>query len=408
MMELSLIPRRLFHLVVSLWVCASPLHAQNTGAQDRQAAVSALDRIARPVIKSLADGKLKANIPLGPGEESRRNYTCLEAFGRTLAGIAPWLALGPDETPEGKLRGEYIEMCRKGLVNATDPKSPDFMNFSEGGQPLVDAAFLAMALLRAPDSLWKPLDESQRANVVEALKSSRKIKPGENNWLLFSALVEAALWHFTDECEVPRIKYALDQHEKWYVGDGTYGDGPNYHWDYYNSFVIQPSLITVLEVCREKKSPLGDRMPVILKRAQRYAEIQERLISPEGTFPIFGRSSAYRFGAFQTLSLVALRHELPKSVSPAAVRCGINAVVQRMISPQGTFDAEGWLRPGIAGYQPLVKESYISTGSLYLCLVGLLHLGLPADDVLWTAPAADWTQKRLWAGENVPSDHSAK
>lgn len=407
-MKISRTLSRLLPVIAILWLGCPSLQAQDTGARDREYAVNALDRISRPVIKSLAEGKLKASIPLGPGEESRRNWTCLEAFGRTLAGIAPWLALGPDDSQEGRLRAEYIDMCGKALVNATDPESPDFMNFTEGGQPLVDAAFLAMGLLRAPDPLWTPLDESQRANVVKALKSTRRIKPGESNWLLFSALVEAALWHFTGEREVARIEYALTKHEKWYVGDGTYGDGPYYHWDYYNSFVIQPALITVLEVCREKKSPLGDQLPVILKRAQRYAEVQERLISPEGTFPIIGRSSAYRFGAFQTLSLVALRHELPKSVEPAAVRCGINAVVRRMISPEGTFDADGWLRAGIAGYQPSVRESYISTGSLYLCLFGLLHLGLPADDPLWTSPGRDWTQKRLWAGEDVASDHALK
>lgn len=385
-----------------------PLQAETSATADREYAVKTLDRIARPVIESLAEGKLKERLPLGPGEESRRDFTCLEAFGRTLAGIAPWLALGPDATPEGLLRAHYIELSGSALVNATDPKSPDFMNFSKDGQPLVDAAFLSLALLRAPDQLWKPLGESQRTNVVSALKATRQIKPGENNWLLFSALVEAALWRCTGECEMAAIERALSKHEDWYVGDGTYGDGPKYHWDYYNSFVIQPAMIAVLEVCREKESRLGAQLPGVLGRAQRYAEVQERLISPEGTFPVVGRSSAYRFGAFQALSLVALRHELPKNVEPAAVRCGLNAVVRRMIEPAGTFDSDGWLRVGIAGYQPAVRESYISTGSLYLCLNGLLHLGLPANDPLWASPAKDWTQKRLWAGENVPSDHAAK
>lgn len=384
------------------------LRAQPTGAADREYAVKTLDRIARPVISSLAEGKLKQRLPLGPGEESRRDWACLEAFGRTLAGISPWLALGPDGTPEGKLRARYIDLSVKGLVHATDPKSPDFMNFSKGGQPLVDAAFLAQALLRAPDQLWKPLDEPSRANLVAALMATRKLKPGQNNWLLFSALVEAALWNFTGECEMAPIENALTKHEEWYAGDGTYGDGPNYHWDYYNSFVIQPALISVLEVCRAKKSPLAAQLPTVLTRAKRYAEVQERLISPEGTFPVIGRSSAYRFGAFQTLSLVALRHELPKSVDPAAVRCGLGAVVRRMVEAPGTFDENGWLRPGVAGHQPAVREPYISTGSLYLCLTGLLHLGLPADDSLWATPARDWTQKRLWAGENVPADHALK
>lgn len=394
------------HIIVilsSFLLMSLPLKSAQT---DREFAVATMDRIARPVMESLAAGKLKASIPLGRGEEERRDFTCLEAFGRALSGIAPWLALGPDDTPEGRLRAEYIALCQKGLVNATDPGSPDFMNFTKGGQPLVDTAFLAVGLLRAPEQLWEPLDAAQRNNVVAALKSSRVLKPGLNNWLLFSSVVEAALWKFTGECEMAPIEKALAKHEEWYLGDGTYGDGPNYHWDYYNSFVIQPFLIETLKVCKEKESPLAKQLPEILKHAARYAEVQERLISPEGTFPVIGRSSAYRFGAFQTLSLIALRHELPKSVDPAAVRCALTAVIRRMTEGPGTFDKNGWLQAGIVGHQPAVKEHYISTGSLYLCLDGMLHLGLPADDPLWTGPAADWTQKRLWSGDDVPSDHS--
>lgn len=398
-------------LVSSIWLLAhllSPLAAQTTGAEDRAYAVKTLDRIARPVLESLAEGKLKERLPLGPGQESRAPFTHLEAFGRTMAGIAPWLALGSDSTEEGKLRGRYAELSHRALINATDPKSADFLDFSKakGTQPLVDAAFLSLALLRAPDQLWAPLTASERANLVAALKTTRQIIPGENNWLLFTALVESALWHFTGEAELAGIERAVLSHEKWFVGDGTYGDGPRYHWDYYNSFVIQPALVAVMEVCREKGSPLAKKFPAILERAQRYAEVQERLISPEGTFPVIGRSSSYRFGSFQTLSLVALRHELPASVSPAAVRCGLNAVICRMIEAPGTFDENGWLCVGVAGNQPAVRESYISTGSLYLCLTGMLHLGLPADDPLWTSPAQGWTQKRLWAGEDVRADHS--
>ncbi len=64
------------------------------------------------------------------------------------------------------------------------------------------------------------------------------------------------------------------------------------------------------------------------------------------------------------------------------------------------------LHVGAVGRQPSIRELYISTGSLYLCAAGLLHLGLPANDPFWTAPARPWTQKRIWAGEDVPPDHA--
>jgi len=192
------------------------------------------------------------------------------------------------------------------------------------------------------------------------------------------------------------------------VGDGTYGDGAEFHWDYYNSYVIQPMLLEVLRVCAEKKNPLGDLRPKILARAQRYAAVQERLVSPEGTFPVIGRSSAYRFGAFQLLADVALLHTLPKDLHPSAVRGALTAVIRRTLAAPGTFDPNGWLQVGAVGHQPSIREGYISTGSLYLCLCGLVELGLPASDPFWTDPAEPWTQKRIWSGADIPPDHAYK
>jgi len=66
------------------------------------------------------------------------------------------------------------------------------------------------------------------------------------------------------------------------------------------------------------------------------------------------------------------------------------------------------LRIGFYGHQPTLGESYISTGSLYLCLVALLPLGLAPEDEFWSAPPARWTQQRIWSGESLPADHAMK
>jgi hypothetical protein len=392
-------------LLLAVVFLAATCPAQS-GADDRAFAVQTLTRVAEPVLAGLAGGKLKATLPSHDWEKSRTNFAPLEAFGRTLAGIAPWLELGPDDTAEGRVRAHFIDLSLRSLAQATDPQGPDFLNFNQGGQPLVDTAFLALGLLRAPRQLWGGLGPPARSNLVAALKSSRALQPGENNWLLFSATIEAALWRFTGECELKPIEYAVRRHEEWYVGDGTYGDGAEFHWDYYNSYVIQPMLLAVLDVCAERGHPLGAWQPKMLARARRYAAVQERLISPEGTFPVLGRSSAYRFGALQLLADVARRHALPPELPPAVVRGGLTAVIRRMIEAPDTFDAQGWLQVGVVGQQPGLRENYISTGSLYLCLCGLVQLGLPADDPFWTAPAAPWTQKKIWSGADVPADHA--
>src|SRR4051812_18365364 len=83
----------------------------------------AMDRMVRPVLANLAAGQLRARMPVEvkPGAASRANVSHLEAFGRTMTGIAPWLELGADGTAEGRLRGEYIDLSRKALAQAVDP-----------------------------------------------------------------------------------------------------------------------------------------------------------------------------------------------------------------------------------------------------------------------------------------------
>ena len=143
------------------------------------------------------------------------------------------------------------------------------------------------------------------------------------------------------------------------------------------------------------------RAPV-LARARRHAAVQERLIGPDGTFPAIGRSIAYRAGAFQLLAQIALRRALPEGVAPGQVRAALSAVLLRTLDAPGTFDANGWLRIGLAGHQPGVGERYISTGSLYLCATAFLPLGLPPDDPFWAQPAQPWTARLAWSGAPVP------
>jgi hypothetical protein len=375
------------------------------GLADRRYWVSVADRIARPVLAALANRRLKATMPVERKTPDRPHFTHLEAIGRLLCGISPWLELGPDDTPEGRLRGELADLARRAIDSGTDPASPDHLNFSDGGQPLVDTAFLAQAILRAPVELWGKLPDNVKANLIASLAASRVIVPGENNWQLFRAMVETALAKLGHPWDMAFIAVPVGLHAKWYVGDGSYGDGPQYHWDYYNSFVIQPMLVEVLYQM-QGKGDFGLTYDVVLKRARRWATVQEREISPEGTFPAVGRSLAYRFGALQGLALMSLKHELSTEIVPAQVRCAMTAVIKRMIEAPGTFDANGWLKIGFCGAQPSLGEGYISTGSLYLCSAGLLPLGLPPADPFWAAPPAPWTSQKAWAGVDIPTDHA--
>jgi hypothetical protein len=360
------------------------------------------------VLTALAERRLKATMPVESHASSkdRPQYTHLEALGRLLAGIAPWLELGGDGTNEGGERARFAALARSAIDAGTDPASPDFLNFSKGRQPLVDAAFLAQAMLRAPNELWHKLEARVQKNVIAALKSSRVIQPGENNWQLFASTIEVFLQKAGEQRDEARLFNALRKHRDWYVGDGMYGDGPEFHWDYYNAFVIQPMLLENLVAVGAESAEWAAFRGKVRERLTRFAAIEERLIAPDGSYPVIGRSIAYRCGAFQGLALAAWWKLLPKEVSPPQARTALTRVIRRTLEAPGTWDAQGWLQIGVAGHQPGLGEGYISTGSLYLCTVALLPLGLPATDPFWSEPATKTTWEKVWAGENLPVDHA--
>jgi hypothetical protein len=389
---------------------ATAVKAPATGGDDRAYWVATLSRVVEPVLANLAVKKLRATMPVEVGAgtpNARRPYTHLEAFGRTLSGLAPWLELEEQPGPEGAQCHRLAELARQGLATATDPASPDYLNFkNNGGQPLVDAAFLALGLLRAPNALWKKLEPAVQKQIVACLRDTRALKPGNNNWLLFSATMEAFFAAVGETWEEGPIDHAVQSHLTWYKGDGAYGDGPEFHWDYYNSYVIHPMFLEVLEQAKKISDKWTASGPVELARARRYAAVQERMIGPDGAYPPLGRSITYRCGAFHLLAMMALRRELPESLAPAQVRGALAAAIRRTLEAPGTFDAQGWLQIGLGGHQPALAENYISTGSLYLCTTAFLPLGLPATDPFWAGEPVPWTQVKAWSGATLAADHA--
>jgi hypothetical protein len=272
----------------------------------------------------------------------------------------------------------------------------------------VDAAFFAQALLRAPRELWGRLDGRVQRNIAAALKATRAVTPPRNNWVLFAAMVETCLHRVGEGRDEARLFGGLRQMDEWYAGDGWYRDGPEFHTDYYNAFVIHPMMVEVLDVVGDETDERRDLRSKAGARLTRYAAVQERMIAPDGSYPVVGRSIAYRCGAMQALALAAWRRQLPATVAPAQARTALTAVIRRTLGAPDTFDSNGWLRIGLAGHQPSLAEEYISTGSLYLCTAAFLPLGLPATDAFWHGASALTTWEKAWSGSNLPADHALK
>ncbi|ATL49890.1 hypothetical protein COR50_14855 [Chitinophaga caeni] len=387
---------------------SSAVPSQTTGSEDRAYWCKILYKMASPVVFNLAKGTLKQNMPVETPKGYAKKYervTYLEAVGRTMAGIAPWLALPDDNTAESKMRKELRDALLKGIAKAVDPQSPDYLNFRTDYQPIVDAAYMALGFLRAPQALWEPLDSLTKLRVIEEFKALRTRSGAYNNWLLFAGINEAFLLKVGAQEDPSRIEFARRKIEEWYVGDGFYSDGPAFSMDYYNSYVIHPMLVEMFKVLLDRKKIGKSEYDQALKRMIRYAEFNERMISPDGTYPAYGRSITYRTGAFQALAQVALMQQLPEHISPASARCALTAVYHKMYDYCNNFNEKGWLVLGFCGSQPNIADYYTSTGSLYMATLSFLPLGLPADNEFWTSPAEKWTSVKAWSSEPFKKDY---
>lgn len=368
--------------------------------------IATLDRTALPVLTALSEQRLKAAMPLETKIDRAQHVGYLEAFGRTLTRDRPVARTRPGQH---RRRPETGALHRTGTEMPRQRDQPGVGRLHELHGIPATAGRCGLPRARAGAGAQTNLgasDERVKRQVVDALKSTRTIRTPTNNWLLFSGIIEAFLLDNDYGGDLMRIDFAVNKHLERYKGDGTYSDGDLFQWDYYNSFVIQPMLLDVVRILHKRKLVSDKTFQDVQRRIQRYAAVQERLISPEGAFPPIGRSLAYRIGAFQALGQVALGHLLPAEVAPAQVRCALTAVMKRMMEAPGTFDEKGWLKIGFCGAQPGIGEGYINTGSLYLCCAGFLPLGLPADDPFWNAPDADWTSLKLWKGIDLPADHA--
>ncbi|WP_418360943.1 DUF2264 domain-containing protein [Sphingobacterium detergens] len=368
-----------------------------------------MDRMLRPVLRSLAHDSLRINMPQitsaqVDNKEHRIKVQYVEVLGRVLSGIAPWLSLDGGSEAERKLREQYRTWTVLALKNALDSNARDFMRFDLGGQQLVDASFITLGFMRSP-WLWENIDDQTRKNLIASIKITRQFRPAYSNWLLFSAMNEAFLAKYSEDWDVMRVDYALQQLEQWYVGDGMYMDGPYYAFDYYNSYVIHPFLAGIMDMIQLKTKHYDSMFAKIRLRNERYAIIQERLINADGSFPPTGRSVIYRAAAFHHLADMAFKKRLPKELSNGQVRGALSAVLKKTTQNPNTYQ-NGWLTLGVYGSQPGLADSYNNQGSPYLCSVIFLPLGLPDEDPFWKSEVTDWSAKRIWSGQDWSRDSS--
>ena len=303
----------------------------------------------------------------------------MEAFSRPLWALAPlWAGGGRADA--------FLPIYQRGLVNGTDPDSPEYWGDpNDYDQLFVEMAALACAILETPESVWNPLTDTEKAKLGKWLDTINHHDLPGCNWLLFRVLVNLALDSVGMPCSMQQAAADMAEVDKWYVGDGWYSDGPaevKPQKDYYNPWAIQ--YYTVLySVFAARRDPA--RAALYRERAVQFGRQFAQWFDPDGAALPFGRSLGYRIGqsAFYAACIWAGLEPLPLPVMKGIIVRNLAWWLARPI-----FDRDGVLTIGYGYPQMYMAEQYNAPGSPYWGMKSFLLLALPDDHPFWSAEAA--------------------
>ena len=303
----------------------------------------------------------------------------MEAFSRPLWALAPlWAGGGRADA--------FLPIYQRGLVNGTDPDSPEYWGDpNDYDQLFVEMAALACAILETPESVWNPLTDTEKAKLGKWLDTINHHDLPGCNWLLFRVLVNLALDSVGMPCSMQQAAADMAEVDKWYVGDGWYSDGPaevKPQKDYYNPWAIQ--YYTVLySVFAARRDPA--RAALYRERAVQFGRQFAQWFDPDGAALPFGRSLGYRIGqsAFYAACIWAGLEPLLLPVMKGIIVRNLAWWLARPI-----FDRDGVLTIGYGYPQMYMAEQYNAPGSPYWGLKVFLLLALPDDHPFWACEAA--------------------
>lgn len=288
----------------------------------------------------------------------------LEGYARTLL----LAAFRRDETA--------LERYADGLAAGVRGVWP---RIEDRGQPLVEAASIALALRLTRPLLWDRLDDPVRQRAAAWLGDGLTAEAWPCNWELFPVTVGGFLQEIGYEAEESReaIDRGLERIEEWYVGGGWYTDGDGRKFDYYNGWAMH--LYPVLHAWLAQDERLLD---LYGGRLSRHLEDYARLFAGDGAPMHQGRSLTYRFATTAPFWLGALTGRTP--LTPGETR-RLSSGALKYFLERGAVDERGLLSLGWHGPDEAVLQGYSGPASPYWASKGFLGLLLPADHEVWTA-----------------------
>jgi hypothetical protein len=325
---------------------------------------AAADALLAAVEPYATDDRALYHFPGDRQSWSGRLSDGLEGYARTLL----LAAFRRDETA--------LERYADGLAAGVWGVWP---RIEDRGQPLVEAASIALALRLTRPLLWDRLDDPVRQRAAAWLADGLTAEAWPCNWELFPVTVGGFLQEIGHQPEESRkaIDRGLERIEDWYLGGGWYTDGDGRKFDYYNGWAMH--LYPVLHAWLASDERLLD---LYGGRLSRHLEDYARLFGGDGAPLHQGRSLTYRFATTAPLWLGALTGRTP--LTPGETRRLASGALKYFLE-RDAVDTNGLLTLGWHGPDEAVLQGYSGPASPYWASKGFLGLLLPAEHEVWTS-----------------------
>lgn len=307
----------------------------------------------------------------------------LEGYARTFLAAAFRVAGGDGKDPHG-----WLDRYAEGLAAGTrtpgrdDTESwPVIRDCHVQGQPMVEAASVALGLRLTRPWLWDRLDGDVQDRAERWLRDALRYLPSPNNWYLFPFTVAGFLESVgRGDAETARARRrGLDLLEGWYRGQGWYADGDGRAFDHYNGWALH--LYPVLDAHLGADAGAGPGSGPHGTRLREHLDSLALLFGADGAPVHFGRSLTYRFAAASAVGLGAVTGHTP--LTPGTSRRLLSGSLRYFLD-RGAVDGDGLLTPGWHGPHEATLQPYSGPASPYWASKAFVCLLAPAGHPLWT------------------------
>jgi hypothetical protein len=308
----------------------------------------------------------------------------IESFARIASAWGAWLR-NPANPTTMKFQGREINLetlMRQALLDGTNPSNPYtyWGNIGHLDQRIVESADIAVALWMSRERLFNKMTAEEQAQVITWLAQVDGKGTYTDNWILFTAMAQAVRHHLGFPAPIDDLDNRLMQINEFYRGDGWYVDGPTDEFELYNAWMFGWHYLLWSWIDGDRRP---DHRRFVLDRGRSFIHGFLHFFGTNGSYPAWGRSIVYRFGA---LAPFAVGHFLKIAPDDPGLLRRVSSGCIRYFYDRGLFDPENhFVRQGYHGDFPPAGEAYISPGSPYWCCHGLFALTFDRDDPFWTA-----------------------